>query len=365
MAFNVFDDGADGATFVLCIVLTPICIGLTSLRFIMAWRRGRPIRLEDWLALAALFFYLLWVIFALAAVIIENGRSVLQLGQLPPDITRGILISGYVVNTMYVPQQTTAKLSLLVLYHRHFSVDQTFNRLAWAVGIVQVLWAIPSWAIRWANCSPPQKLWYPKTPGSCINSQVLVAAGEPINALIDFIMVGMAIYIVRQLKIKRADKWKLGILFSLGSVSAVVGIIRIGVAYGKIEINNIDLTWLIAQMGTSCICCSVPIYRGLMPQFVKDFFSLITIPSTLFSRSGSTPKNSGKGVGDNPPTIGQNPSRRNLRGRDDWVNLDETGPSQKWETASWQERESARSGSQEGLTVPMKPAKVHRIGDIV
>lgn len=66
MAFEVFKSSDQTATFFLCIFTTPICVLLTLLRFTTTQRRGRNIGLEDWLALAALIIFLVWVGYALA-----------------------------------------------------------------------------------------------------------------------------------------------------------------------------------------------------------------------------------------------------------------------------------------------------------
>lgn len=64
------------------------------------------------------------------------------------------------------PQQTLAKLSLLIFYHRVFSVKRTFVYLTYVVGAIQI-----SYCIAWVftsifMCNPPEKTWQPLMPGT-------------------------------------------------------------------------------------------------------------------------------------------------------------------------------------------------------
>jgi hypothetical protein len=53
----------------------------------------------------------------------------------------------------------------------------------------------------------------------CLNLSIILAACESVNSAIDFTMIGMAIYIVRELKTSSANKLKLGTLFAFGGLS--------------------------------------------------------------------------------------------------------------------------------------------------
>lgn len=64
MAFEVFEDTVQRAVFFLLVIFTPICIVITYLRFRTLQITGRKVGSEDWLALAALFCFLAWVVCA-------------------------------------------------------------------------------------------------------------------------------------------------------------------------------------------------------------------------------------------------------------------------------------------------------------
>ncbi|KAI8949603.1 hypothetical protein F4801DRAFT_552681 [Xylaria longipes] len=356
MAFGVFDSADQTATFFLCIFTTPICVLLTVLRFSTTQRRSRKIGLEDWLALAALIFYLVWVAYALAAVIIQNGRNVLELGALPKKVAVQIIQAGYVVDALYVVNQACAKFSILALYYRIFSVNRTFVRWTYGVAIVTTLWFISMFIERLLVCNPPAKLWDPSIPGFCVNSQIVIAAGESINSLLDFIMIGMALYVVNKLKISPSQRFQLSLIFAIGGLAGVIGPIKIAFAYGKVDKDGTDLPLLIAQMAASCICCCVPLHRSFIPE-MHIFKSL---RSTLFSsRSKQTQgESSSGGLGPSIVTIGQRSTGKRGWSEEDWLPLHENTNSRDVTSHAWADTESQRSGREGG---PTQTVEFHQV----
>ena len=122
------------------------------------------------------------------------------------------------MNAFHAVNQTLAKLSILVLYYRLFSINRAFTYATYAVGTVQILWFIAVFVERLLVCNPPAKLWNPTLPGKCVNNQIVVAACDTINSLIDFVMIGMAIFMVSKLKIANHKKVQLSILFAIGGL---------------------------------------------------------------------------------------------------------------------------------------------------
>jgi large-conductance mechanosensitive channel len=115
-------------------------------------------------------------------------------------------------------QQLFAKLSILALLYRFFFVDVVFVRAIYVTGTVQVIWSIVTYVLHWVECTPPARLWNPKLKGHCLNAPAFLAAGESINSVVDFVIVGLAIYMVQHLHLRASVKAKLAILFGLGSM---------------------------------------------------------------------------------------------------------------------------------------------------
>ena len=114
--------------------------------------------------------------------------------------------------------QTFAKLSLLALYHRIFSISRTFARMVYIVATFQIVWCIVQVALRLFQCTPIKAAYNPTIPGKCLNSQVLLACGESTNSFVDFFMIGMAVWMVMKLKMSVTSKVRLSILFAIGAL---------------------------------------------------------------------------------------------------------------------------------------------------
>ena len=115
-------------------------------------------------------------------------------------------------------QQLFAKLSLLFLYYNIFRVKRTFVYCLWFLGIVQVSWSIATYLVHWLECIPARKLWEPKVKGHCVNNQAFLAGGETPNSLVDFALIGLAMWMVQSLKVKTSIKLKLFAIFIMGGL---------------------------------------------------------------------------------------------------------------------------------------------------
>ncbi|KAI1407903.1 hypothetical protein F5Y13DRAFT_121114 [Hypoxylon sp. FL1857] len=336
MTFRVFDDGVLGALFVSIIVCTPIAILVTVLRFVATRKSQRKIGLEDYLALLALLFNLGFNALELYTLTLMNGVNSLGLAKLPYNTIRQVLKVGYFVNFMFPMNQTFAKLSLLVLYHRIFSSSTTFTRWVWGVAFVQISWGIAMFFTRVFGCTPIYKFWEIRTPGTCISAKALLAAPEVINSTVDFVMVGMAVWIIHKLQISTRDKWRLSGLFTLGSLAGVIGIVKICDSYSTVGESGLDAVWDVFQMCASVICCCLPIYKVLLPNtgFFRALRSRLS-ESSIWKLSSRKPSSSG---------ISKATSREENGSMQHWLSLNESStPELAWkvETASFGRKSSS------------------------
>jgi hypothetical protein len=65
MAFRVFENADQGATFVVTLITLPVCILATVLRFAVIIQSNRKVAVEDWFTIGALLPYLAWSIYGL------------------------------------------------------------------------------------------------------------------------------------------------------------------------------------------------------------------------------------------------------------------------------------------------------------
>ncbi|KAK8059000.1 hypothetical protein PG994_009448 [Apiospora phragmitis] len=215
---NVFVDPLQGAVFLICILTIPICTLATTLRFFNTKRSGRKVNLEDWFALVALLSFWVHAALSLWTVLILGGKDRFKPGALSPSELVTMSKVGYVMQLNFPVNPTFAKLSLLALYHRIFSVSRVFAYWVYALGVLQIAWFLAIFLIRCMFCIPVSNLWTPAYPQGCIDPSILLAAGESVNAAIAFVMLGLAIWMVRSLIMSNSTKWKLRILFLLGGL---------------------------------------------------------------------------------------------------------------------------------------------------
>ncbi|KAI0003533.1 hypothetical protein F4779DRAFT_601778 [Xylariaceae sp. FL0662B] len=287
MTFRIFSDSQQGAGFVLCVVTIPLCTVAIILRLASTRHARRKIGSEDIFALIALVFHLLFTTIFIYLLTQLNGQNYAQIAAIAPDKLTHILKVGWIMSAQYCGNQLFSKLSLLVLYHRLFSVNRTFNRWLYFLAILQICWFISTYLVKYFLCVPAESAWNLSIPGRCINIGAFLAATESVNALIDFAMIALAIWIVQSLHMEMAMKWKLAILFSVGGFSGVIGFIKIAEVYSAAYNNLLSPIWDIVQMATSIICCCAPIYRSLLP----DLGIIKMLGSKLGSYARSLSKN--------------------------------------------------------------------------
>ncbi|KAF4625320.1 hypothetical protein G7Y89_g12848 [Cudoniella acicularis] len=350
MGLNVFHDSDEGTGFVVGIVAIPICVFATFLRFVSTSRAGRTLGLEDWFALLALLAFLAYTGLDLWTLRKLNGKNLFQLGEIPIPTLIEIYKVGYGMNIQTALNQTFAKLSLLALYYRIFFISRGFVFWCFSIGGIQIAWCIAMVLIRLFLCRPVAAAYNPTIKhAKCLNSQVLLAAGDSINSAIDFIMVGMAIWMIYKLKMSNGAKLKLSILFALGGFSGVIGIIKIAEAYGNVGSNVRDATWNIAQQGTSILCCCAPIYKSLLQEL------------HIFRRLGLTFLYGSKGdtqYGKKSSEASSATDKNGTRGKN-WLPLD--GSSSQRQLA-WVE---ANAGAGREHSYPMRAVNINRSVEMV
>ncbi|KAH7318290.1 hypothetical protein B0I35DRAFT_238845 [Stachybotrys elegans] len=266
MPFNVFDESLQGAVFLICVITVPICTLITILRFVGTKRAGRAINWDDWFALVALVSFWLHAAVTLWTILILNGRDRFAQGSMSPNELVTMSQVGYAMQLNFPVNPTFAKLSLLVLYFRIFSINRKFARWVWALAIIQICWFLAIFLTRAMFCIPVSTLWSANFPRGCIDPSLLLAAGESVNAAISFAMIALAMYMVRTLIMSSGTRWKLRALFVFGGITGIIDVVSIIQAYGTIELNLTYLCLVTIQFMANTICCCAPVYRSILPR---------------------------------------------------------------------------------------------------
>ncbi|KAF2235728.1 hypothetical protein EV356DRAFT_499344 [Viridothelium virens] len=324
MVIHILDRPENAAGWVLSIILTPICVVATALRFVATKRSRRDPGWEDWWALLALIFFIPYAVYLIMILTQANGRSTVQYIIEDPKGWEIMAPFGLMVTALFGPQQTFVKYSLLALYHRIFWVHRGFVRMVWIVAVIQGMWGLVVLLVQINACRPVKKSWYPEIPGYCINTDLFFSIYEPINSLLDFVVAGMAIYMLWKPTFRRntAQVWWLSALFTLGAFSGILGIVKTVEAQNATKNNYLWVDWNLVQEATSIICCCTPIYMSLLPK--TNWFSSISswASRTFFSShsklsggsSGATKATNGSGSSSGNSSKHRNRSNVNASG---------------------------------------------------
>ncbi|ROW04824.1 hypothetical protein VMCG_04867 [Cytospora schulzeri] len=280
---TILHNVSEGPITVLVIITAPLCTAATVLRFVASRRGGRTVGWEDCFAALALIAFLVYAGLALAGFAVTGGISTDEF-----NLDEAIKTSkmAYAAAPFFEINQLFAKASLFVLYYRIFSRDRTFVRWILFLAVLQVCWFIATYFALIFMCVPVSKWWdvLGTEEGWCLNDAALLAAEETINSCVDFAMVGLAVAMVRKLKMKANVKRKLAVVFAIGGLSGILGFVKIGEVYAVPdedgETNVTNGFWDLLQMATTIFCCCAPIYKTILPP--EGFWSRFKISLSSF-----------------------------------------------------------------------------------
>lgn len=168
---------------------------------------------------------------------------------------------------MFPLNQLFAKLSISFLYYRVFGVIP--SNLFWirAVAALQIIHTVENVFVNIFQCVPVNKFWEPNLEGTCIRYDIFLAVNESVNCLIDFILAGQAVVMLRSLHKDVKTRSTLSIVFAIGGTAGVIGFVKIGTGLaGGVAVGNQYLmgVWAGVQMGLSIICCCVITFKPLL-----------------------------------------------------------------------------------------------------
>lgn len=209
---------------------------------------------------------------------------------------------------IYFWQQFLAKFSIMSLYYRLFRVNQKFCLCNYGIIIYHIGLIIVVSVMLIAHCQPLGKFWNPLLPGRCIEDTTFVAVTESINSSSDFLLVPLAIGMVRILQISRVNRWRPRILFGSGALVGIIGFVKVDLSSDRTwlshdetslcefttrsplcfvplpcfinrltisqDIFTMAATWSNIQAAVCIVCCCAPMYKSILPG--PDFWGRFT-----------------------------------------------------------------------------------------
>ncbi|RPA90572.1 hypothetical protein L873DRAFT_431643 [Choiromyces venosus 120613-1] len=211
---------------------------------------------------------------------------------IPMDNIIQIVKIGYGMQILYIVVMTFTKASLLLLLIRLVR-NRRMSILIWSIFGFMGAFAFASFWATVFTCTPPSYAWNKMDEtrphkGRCGNFKALqywVPAG---NILMDFVLWLLPLKLIYPLKLPRAQKIGLYIVFILGAMVFISATVRISLIL-KLSVFGpgcSDVTWSTYPIGVwsiveatvGIICSSLPTLRPLFKKhfsFVFDLFSKI------------------------------------------------------------------------------------------
>lgn len=160
------------------------------------------------------------------------------------------------------------------------------------MALINLLWWLGCTFALIGACTPVKDYWDPLAralgTAKCIKLDAFVIAAEIPESLLDFVIIGLPVGVLRKLQLPLRHKIPLVLIFAMGGFVGVVGFVRIAITYKPQSYSySTGSIWLIIQLGTAVICCCLPTYKPILPGF--EFLAEITTRfASLLSRgSGS------------------------------------------------------------------------------
>ncbi|KAF7621160.1 integral membrane protein [Aspergillus flavus] len=182
---------------------------------------------------------------------------------------------------MYKIQISLAKISVCLFLLRIFQ-SRMFRTLAYTlIGInasIGITWAL----VDGLRCSPVHLAWdgwANEDPGTCIDFIDAILGNCLVNIIVDAIMVLMPVYEVSKLQLPLYKKLTVGLMFVMGSVLTIIGIIRVVVfwnnRWGQNQTAGIYplIHWSVIESQVAIICACLPSSRALLNHFFPGIFS--------------------------------------------------------------------------------------------
>ncbi|KAE8377592.1 hypothetical protein BDV26DRAFT_304881 [Aspergillus bertholletiae] len=202
---------------------------------------------------------------------------------------------------MYKIQISLAKISVCLFLLRIFQ-SRMFRTLAYTlIGInasIGITWAL----VDGLRCSPVHLAWdgwSNEEPGTCIDFIDAILGNCLVNIIVDAIMVLMPVYEVSKLQLPLYKKLTVGLMFVMGSVLTVIGIIRVVVfwnnRWGQNQTAGIYplIHWSVIESQVAIICACLPSSRALVNHFFPGILSgstrrtYATGPSNWYAKAQS------------------------------------------------------------------------------
>ena len=205
------------ATYAIVITVSALCTVAVALRFLCRRLVKAVLWWDDWIILAALI-----VEWGLSAVLLYEtadlnfGRhfELIKPWQIVPFAKTLVA-----TQALYYIAQALIKISLLLLYHRLFSVNRHFRIALIVAGVLVIMWCLASFWDTIFECVPVQAEWDKSIRNArCQRIRELALGSGISNLILDVMFLLLPVPMVWQLQVSKRIKVSLTGIFLLGGL---------------------------------------------------------------------------------------------------------------------------------------------------
>ncbi|KAF2446030.1 hypothetical protein P171DRAFT_520721 [Karstenula rhodostoma CBS 690.94] len=237
-----------------------------ALRFWVRRRMRTPLAADDWCALAAgIVFFVQDVVMCWAISRNYVGLDPRKMDMEHLETSLKLVFIGIFLMSIIL---TLCRFSVLFLYNRLFGVYTTFRKILVVCGVASLMWPVTIWFGTTFRCSPVKGSWKLHIGAKCVfDIEHLFIGTEPINAVLDVLLVILPINKIKILQLPLRERIGLAVVFLLGGFVGFTSILRIIFTYNPSKLGAIvdSVFWLQLQLGTAIVCCCLPTLRSLLP----------------------------------------------------------------------------------------------------
>jgi len=172
-------------------------------------------------------------------------------------------------SVLYFLITSITKLSILLLYHRLFSVSNWFKiQIYVGYGLVAAFWFSATMADV-LNCIPLEWTWKNghADPRYCINFNTFWMGTGIVESLIDLYILALPIAMVSTLKLERNRRWGVAGVFLLGGFVLFSGVAKVVLSYlpnSREPDFSRGALWTTVHMYTGILCANLPTSRPIL-----------------------------------------------------------------------------------------------------
>ncbi|PVI01190.1 hypothetical protein DM02DRAFT_494548, partial [Periconia macrospinosa] len=220
---------------------------------------------EDWTAIVAALFTLIFLILLLVSAKYGMGYSIMSV--TPEMVVQNIKL-GLAIVVVYKMTVTLIKISILLMYLR-LAVNQTFTYACKGSIALLALYQFIVIIIVPVECTPLKRLWNPTVQGHCIDINAFYYITSAFHIFMDVWILILPYKLIITIPRPLRERLAVYSIFGLGFFGTICAIVRFNYLaivnnsrdpfYDSLPIN----TWSIIEVNVGMVCASLPTLRPL------------------------------------------------------------------------------------------------------